>query len=57
MQAVEGLADQPDRLPDRQPLPPGEDLVERLALQVLHGDEVAAVVLAEGVDGDDVGVR
>ena len=38
-------------------LPVGaQDLGERAALHVLHGDEVGAVVLAPVVDADDVGV-
>ena len=34
----------------------GDELVERLPLDELHGQEVDAVGLLDGVDGDDPGV-
>ena len=35
----------------------GDDLVERVALHVFHGQEVSAVGLLERVQHDDVGMR
>jgi hypothetical protein len=43
------------RLVQPQPVP-GNQAVERLALHVLHGEEVDALGLIDVVNGDDVGV-
>ena len=43
------------RLSERQPLARNH-LVQRLARDVLHGDEVEAVIAGDIVNGDDVGV-
>ena len=48
--------DQLDALPRVERRPAPDQLGQRLARDVLHGDERLAVVLADVVDGDDVGV-
>ena len=45
-----------DRALDRQPVT-GDDLVEALAVDELHRDDVADFRLLDREDGDDVGVR
>ena len=50
------LGADPRRVHRREPALGPEEVAERLALDVLHDDEVRAVVLAVVVDADDVGV-
>ena len=59
---VRGIQCVGDLDPERQeqleidPRPPGDALLQRGALQILHHDERAAVLLADVVNGADVGM-
>ena len=52
---AELLAELNDFLP-RQPAPAAEPVLQRLALDELHGEKRSALVPAGGVEADDIGV-
>src|SRR5712692_7033515 len=55
IQRIGNLDSQVEHLIDLE-WPPGDEVLERLPLEQLHDDEVVSLVLADLVDGADVGM-